>query len=173
MPTSVLYDVQPTTWQAVTSRRDVLTYTTEPLAQETEITGQILAKVWVSSTAPDTDFTLRLLRIGRDGGVRDVTAAFGRLRARYRNTEDEARPEPLRPGVPVELTVGLGYTSQVVPAGERLQLVVMGSMYPYVHPNTWEDFTDESQVMAATNTVYHDAEHPSRVILPVISGSVR
>ncbi len=61
LPAVVNYETEPGSWRMVTSRRDVLTYTTLPLDRDIEITGQILGKIWVSSTAPDTDFTMRLL----------------------------------------------------------------------------------------------------------------
>jgi putative CocE/NonD family hydrolase len=152
----------------VTSRRDVLAYTTPPLERDIEITGQILAKLWVSSTAPDTDFSMRLLDVAPDGTPSDFTSAFGILRARYRSTEEELAPQPLPPGEATELTIGLGYTSIVIKAGHRLQVFVGGSIFPYIHLNVWEPFVSMSQAVVATQTIYHDAAHPSRVILPVI-----
>jgi putative CocE/NonD family hydrolase len=155
-------------WRTVTSRRDVLVYTSAPLQTDIEITGQILAKLWVSSTAPDTDFSMRLLDVAPDGRPSNFTSALGILRARYRSTENELPPEPLPRGEATELTIGLGYTSIVIKAGHRLQVFVGGSVFPYIHLNVWEPFVSMSQAVVATQTVYHDAAHPSRVILPVI-----
>ncbi|MGD2129145.1 MAG: CocE/NonD family hydrolase [Lysobacterales bacterium] len=168
LPAQVTYETEPGSWRMVTARRDVLTYTTPPLDRDIEITGQIIGKIWVSSTAPDTDFTLRLLDLAPDGAPSDFTAAFGRLRARYRSTEHESAPQPLPRNQATELTISMGYTSNVIKAGHRLQVIVMGSVYPYVHPNTWEPFTTWSQAVPATQTIYHDANHPSHVILPLI-----
>jgi uncharacterized protein len=155
-------------WRDVTSRSDVLVYTSEPLEEDIEITGQILGRIWVSSTAPDTDFTMRLFDIAPDGTMSNFTVAPAMLRARYRSTEDEATPVPLPPGEPTELTINLGYTSYVVRAGHRLQVFVAGSIFPYVHPNVWEPFTSVSQMRPATQTVFHDERHPSRIVLPLI-----
>ncbi len=155
-------------WTLVTSRPDVLTYTTEPLERATEVTGQILAKLWISSTAPDTDFTMKVLDVNQSGVMRRLTSEPGTLRARYRNMEDLAAPAPLPRGQAVELTLSLGYTSYVVAAGHRLRVFVTSSTIPNVHPNTWEPFTSWSQAISATQTIYHDDAHPSRVILPTI-----
>lgn len=155
-------------WRAVTARRDVVVFTSEPLGRDTEITGQIIAKLWFSSSAPDTDVSMRLLDVAPDGTAHNFTVAPGMLRTRYRSTEKEPAPSPLTPGRPVELEISLGYTSYVVRAGHRLQVYVGGSVYPYVHLNTWEPFTSWSQARPATQTIHLGAKHPSRVVLPVI-----
>jgi predicted acyl esterase len=62
----------------------------------------------------------------------------------------------------------MGYTSTVIRAGHRLRVIVTGSIYPYVHLNVWEPFVSMSQAVAATQTIFHDRDHPSRVILPII-----
>lgn len=155
-------------WRIVTARRDVAVFTSEPLDRDMEITGQILARVWFSSTAPDTDISMRLLDVAPDGSIRNFTVAPGMLRTRYRSTEREQRPQPLTPGRPVELEINLGYTSYVVRAGHRLQVYAGGSVYPYVHPNTWERFDSWSQTRPATHTIHFGAKHPSRVVVPVI-----
>jgi predicted acyl esterase len=111
---------------------------------------------------------MRLLDVAPDGVPRDFMAAFGRLRARYRSTEREAAPLPLPSGEATLLKIGMGYTSNVLRAGHRLQVVIMGSVLPYVHPNVWEPFESMAQARPATNTIHHDADHPSRIVLPVI-----
>ena len=155
-------------WRTVTARRDVLTFTTEPLERAIEVTGQILGKLWVSSTAPDSDFTMRILDLDAEGRSRSMTVGFGTLRARYRSTEEHAPPAPLPKGQPTELTISLGYTSYVVPAGHRVQVVVAGSVWPNVHPNVWEPFVSMSQAVTATDQIHHEGLHASRVILPTI-----
>jgi hypothetical protein len=155
-------------WRIVTARRDVVVFTSEPLDRDMEITGQILARLWFSSTAPDTDVSMRLLDVAPDGSVRNFTVAPGMLRTRYRSTEREQRPAALTPGHPVELEISLGYTSYVVRAGHRLQVYTGGSVYPYVHLNTWEAFTSWSQARPATHTIHFGATHPSRIVLPVL-----
>lgn len=168
LPASVTYDVEPGSWRMVTSRRDVLVYTTPPLDRDIEITGQIIGKLWVSSTAPDTDFGMRLLDVAPDGAPADFTSAFGTLRARYRSTEQELPPQPLSRGEATELTINMGYTSNVIRAGHRLQVMVTSSIYPYVHLNVWEPFVSMAQAVAATQTIHHDRDRRSRVIVPLI-----
>jgi putative CocE/NonD family hydrolase len=158
-------------WRIVTARRDVAVFTSDPLERDMEITGQILARVWFSSTAPDTDVSMRLLDVAPDGAVRNFTVAPGMLRTRYRSTEREQSPAPLTPGRPVELEISLGYTSYVVRAGHRLQVYAGGSVYPYVHLNTWERFESWSQARPATHTIHFGARYPSRVVVPVIPRS--
>lgn len=157
-------------WQQVTSRPDVLAFTSAPLERETEITGHIVARLWIASTAPDTDITARLLVLDADGVAQTITAAPGVLRARYRSTERPQPPAPLKPGEPAELEISLGYTSILLPAGTRLQVIVTGSMMQGldIHPNTWEPSTSAGQAVPATQTLYHGGRHRSRIILPII-----
>ena len=157
-----------TDWRTITTRRDVAVFTSAPLERDLEITGQILAWLWITSTAPDTDVSMRLLDVAPDGTTYTLTVAPGMLRARYRSTEREAAPSPLPSGKPVELEINLGYTSYVVRAGHRLQAFVGGSTWPYVHPNTWEPFRSWDQVRPATQTIHIGASHPSRIVVGVM-----
>lgn len=157
-------------WQGVAARGDVALFTSVPLERDLEITGQILGRVWITSTAPDTDVSMRLLDVDPSGLVRNFTVAPGVIRARYRSTESETEtaPTPLPAGRPTELTINLGYTSYVVRAGHRLQVYVGGSVFPNVHPNTWEPFRSPGQAVPATQTVFLGGVHASRVVIPVI-----
>lgn len=160
----------PANWSQVTSRADVIEFTSTPLEAAIEITGHALAHLWFTSSAPDTDVTARLLAVRPDGTSFALTNAYGALRARYRNTETPQPPRPLPPGEPVELTISLGYTSIVVPAGSRLQLAIAGSMRQglTIHPNTWDLSVPSAGWVAATHSIHHSTPYPSRVILPVI-----
>ena len=157
-------------WSGVTSRADVVEFTSEPLAAPLEVTGQIVAHVWFTSSAPDTDVTARILAVRPDGSSYAVTNTYGALRTRYRSTENPQPEQRLPSGKPVELTISLGYTSIVVPAGERLQVAIAGSMRQglTIHPNVWEVSSAAATAVPATQVVHHGPEFPSRVILPVI-----
>ncbi|HYE59110.1 MAG TPA: CocE/NonD family hydrolase, partial [Rhodothermales bacterium] len=155
-------------WNLVTSRDDVLTYTSEPFERDTEITGHILAKLWVSSTAPDTDFSARVLDVDPSGKSWPLTRAPGVLRARYRNTEDPQPPRPLAPGEATELTISLGYTSYVLKPGHRLRVYVTSSVFPDLHLNTWGPFTSLSEAVTATQTLHSTRAHASRIVVPII-----
>ena len=152
----------------MTSREDVLTYTTAPFDRPTEVTGHIVAKLWISSSAPDTDFTARVLDVDPSGRMWPLTRAPGVLRARYRNTEEPQPPRPLTPGEPTELTISLGYTSYVIKPGHRLRVFVTGSIFPNVHLNVWGPFTSMTQAVTARQTVYHTRAHESKIVLPII-----
>ena len=114
--------------------------------------------------------TARILAVRPDGSSYALTNTYGALRTRYRSTEQPQPEQPLPPGKPVELTISLGYTSTVVPAGERLQIAIAGSMRQglTIHPNVWEVSSPAAQAVPATNVVHHGPDFPSRVILPVI-----
>jgi putative CocE/NonD family hydrolase len=161
----------PRDWRATSGRDDVLTFTSAALDRDTEVTGQILAHLWIESTAPDTDVTARVLDVAPDGRATQLTNAYGVVRARYRSTEMPQPPSPLPRGEPVELTISLGYTSYVVPRGHRVRLLVMGSLLQGLetHLNTWEPFRSWAQATVATQTLHHDAARPSRVVMPVVA----
>src|SRR5688572_178003 len=130
----------PADWRGVTSRADVIEFTGEPLGTPVDITGHIVAHLWFTSSAPDTDVTVRILAVRPDGSSYALTSTYGALRTRYRSTENPQPEQPLPSGKPVELTISLGYTSIVVPAGQRLQIAIAGSMRQglTIHPNVWE-----------------------------------
>lgn len=158
----------PRDQRAIDGRADVLTFQTEPLAKDTEVTGPIELVLYVSSSARDTDFTGKLVDVHPDGRAEHLTD--GILRARYRNSM--STPELLTPGVVYELHVDLWATANVFRAGHRIRLDVSSSNFPRFDRNTntgnavAADGADA--VVVAANRVYHDAEHPSHVILPLI-----
>jgi hypothetical protein len=149
----------PADWREVVTSPGVIAFTSEPLTQATEITGQVLAKMWIAADVPDTDVTVRLLAAGPSGFTRALTNAYGSLRASYRTTEIVQKPRPLTPGEPAELTINVGYTSVLVPAGDRLQVIVTGSMRQGL----------ETQDTRANVRVLHGGTHASSIVLPVIA----
>jgi uncharacterized protein len=168
-PATFVYDPRaPASIPPEDEGSEVLTFTSPPFEEDTEVTGHILLEMWATSTAPDTDFTARLFEMDADGGLRRMTAAPGVLRARYRSTEDPQDPNPLPDGEPTRLTISLGYTSYVVPAGHRLRLFVTGSLSPNLHLNVWEPFRSMEQAQAATQALFMSPDHPSRIVLPII-----
>ena len=152
----------------VEHRADVLVYSTEPLAENVEVTGPITLTLYASSSASDTDFTGKLVDVFPDG--RAIFLTDGILRARYRNSL--AEPEPLTPGEPYELGLDLSITSNVFLPGHRIRLEVSSSNFPRYdrNSNTGGVITDESasEVTVAVNRVLHGPAYPSRLILPVI-----
>lgn len=156
----------------LSARPDVLTYQTGGLAQDTEVTGRLIVKLWASSDGRDTDFTAKLVDVyppSRDypAGV-ELNVGDGIIRARYR--ESLEHPKPLTPGQPVELTFELYPTSLVFRRGHRIRLDISSSNFPRfdVNPNTGGPLGQERTRRVARNSVYHDPTHPSHIVLPVI-----
>jgi hypothetical protein len=149
-------------------RADILTYTSEPLGAPMEVTGPLRVDLWAATDAPDTDFTAVLVDVHPDG--RGWNISEGAVRARHRGT-----PTPLRAGAVYQFTVDLIATSVVLPAGHRLRLYISSSSFPEwePNPNTGRPVgTDtDADVRTARQQVFHDARHPSQVVLPVIPAS--
>lgn len=152
--------------RSVEERADVLVFTTEPLESDLEVTGPVVLKLWAATTAVDTDFTGKLVDVYPDGYARNLTD--GIIRARYRN--GTAKPERVTPGEVVEYTIDLWSTSNLFKAGHRIGLEVTSSNFPRFdrNLNTGGDLGQESEMRPAIQTIFHDAGHPSRLILPVI-----
>lgn len=156
----------------LSARNDVLVFQTPPLQKDMEVTGRLIVKLWASSNAPDTDFTAKLIDVyppNRDfpAGV-DLNIADSIVRARYRNGPGKA--ELLKPGQPYEFTIEMYPTSLVFAHGHRIRLDISSSNFPRfdINPNTGEPLNDNRRWQIAENTVYMDAQHPSRIVLPVI-----
>jgi putative CocE/NonD family hydrolase len=150
------------------ARDDVLCFSSDVLTEPLEVTGHVSLTLFASSSAPDTDFTGKLVDVFPDG--RAIYLTDGILRARYRDSL--AEPEPLTPGQPYELSLDLSVTSNVFLPGHRIRLEVSSSNFPRYdrNSNTGGVITAESadQVTVAVNRILHGPGHPSRLTLPVI-----
>ncbi len=147
-------------------RRDVLVYSTAPLKQPVEVTGPVRVVLYVSTSAPDTDFTAKLVDVSPDGGA--INLCDGILRLRYRDSLE--RPAPAQPGHVYPITIDAGVTSNEFGRGHRIRLEVSSSNFPHYdrNPNTGRTVADEKEVRRAFQTVYHDRLRPSQLLLPVI-----
>jgi len=150
----------------VAERPDVLTFLTEPLEADKVVVGPLRAHLFVSSDAADTDFTAMLLDVRPDGYRANIQDGIVRLR--YRNGRH--KPDLVKPGAVVEVDISLWSTSYVFPKGHRIALHVSSSNFPRFDRSLNDAAPPHSWTTArkATNTVYHDAEHPSFVELPVL-----
>jgi putative CocE/NonD family hydrolase len=159
----------PLDQRSVEKRRDVLVYSTPPLVSDIEVTGPIKAVLSVASTAPDTDFTVKLVDVFPTGEARNLTD--GILRMRYRDSLEGAKL--MTPGKLYKVTVDAGVTSNVFRAGHRIRLEVSSSNFPRFdrNPNTGRPIADENELRKATQTVFHDRERRSWVVLPVVPPS--
>ncbi|HMD86330.1 MAG TPA: CocE/NonD family hydrolase [Terriglobia bacterium] len=151
----------------VENREDVLVYTTPAFKQDTEVTGPVTLELYASSSAVDTDFTGKLSDVWPNGFAQNLTE--GILRGRYRTSREKA--ELMNPGEVYRLTLNLWSTSNVFLAGHKLRLEVSSSNFPRFdrNLNTGEEPGHSARMVKATNAVYHDREHPSALILPVVS----
>lgn len=152
----------------VEARPDVLVYTTAPLTEPVEVTGPITMKLWAVSSAPDTDFTAKLVDVEPSGYARNLTD--GIVRARYR--ESTARAALIEPGRVYEYTIDLWATANVFKAGHRIRLEVSSSNFPRFdrNPNTGHALGADAELRPAMQTVLHDATRPSHVVLPIVKG---
>ena len=174
---------------AVEGRPDVLVFTTPALGAPLAIIGQIEAKLWAASDRVDTDFTAKLTDVYPDG--RSMLVCDSIVKGRYRNTY--LREELLTPGEVYEFDVDLGYTAVVLAPGHRLRLALSSSSFDRfdINPNTGEGYSDHAltrsllaerlragsfpgrpeytRALVATNTMYMGREHPTQVILPVVT----
>jgi hypothetical protein len=152
--------------KAVEERADVLIYSTLALDRDTEVTGPVTLDLYASSSAVDTDFTAKLVDVWPNGYAQNLTE--GILRARYRESTSEAKP--IVPGQIYEYKIDLWSTSNVFLKGHRIRLEVSSSNFPRFdrNLNTGQPASTDSTFVKAANTVYHDAAHPSALLLPVV-----
>ncbi|MEW6046696.1 MAG: CocE/NonD family hydrolase [Bacillota bacterium] len=160
----------PDDYSAVERRDDVLVYTTPPLAEDVEVTGPIRVELYASSSAVDTDFTAKLLDVWPNGFAQRL--CDGIVRCRYREGMD--RVVWMEPGRIYPLTIDLWNTSQVFKKGHAIRLEISSSAFPKYdrNLNTGGDLAAETRMVVAHQTVYHDREHPSCVILPIIPAAI-
>jgi len=152
--------------RSVEARSDVLVYSTPTLDADMEVTGPVTLDLFASSTAVDTDFTAKLVDVGPDGFAQNMTE--GILRARYRDST--TRASLIEPGKVIEYKISLWSTSNVFLKGHRIRVEVSSSNFPRFdrNLNTGKPASDSQTAVKATNTILHDVDHPSALILPVV-----
>lgn len=156
----------------LSARRDVLVFQTKPLEADLEVTGEIEVRLFASSSAIDTDFTAKLLDVyppsaDWPGGF-DLNIGDGIVRGRFR--ESLKQEALMKPGEVYEFTIKLYPTSNVFKKGHRIRVDISSSNFPRfdVNPNTGEPLNRHRMLKVADQTIYHDAAHPSHILLPVI-----
>jgi putative CocE/NonD family hydrolase len=168
---------RPRFWQCnddspFSSRPDVLVFQTPPLANDIEVTGRLIVNLWASTDGRDTDFTAKLIDVYPpdadfpDGVALNISDSIAR--GRYRKGPGKA--ELLTPGLSHEFTFEMYPTSLLVKRGHRIRLDISSSNFPRFdgNRNTGERLNANTQWRIATNTIYMDQQHPSRITLPVI-----
>ena len=156
----------PRDQRSVENRDDVLVYSSGPLTQDLEVTGPVTVSLFIKSTAVDTDFTGKLVDVGPDGFAKDLTE--GIFRMRYR--ESPEHQVLMNPGQIYEITLDLWATANVFLKGHTLRLEISSSNFPRFdrNLNTGEAIQFARTAVSAANTVLHDSEHPSALVLPIL-----
>jgi ankyrin repeat protein len=157
--------------RSLAKRQDILVYQTEPLSERMEVTGNPVVELYAASSAPDTDWFVRLIDVHPDGLARDVS--MGMVRARYRYSP--AKPELLTPGEVVKYTIRMRPTSNAFLPGHRIRLDITSSDFPWYdrNHNTAADQNADAALVAAKQTIYHGGERATRIILPRIPDTMR
>jgi len=159
-------------WLPLRARRDVVVFQTAPLTEDVVVVGPLEVVLYVSSTAVDTDFTAKLVDVyppsmdfpsGFDMNISDAL-----VRASYR--DDRHTRDLIEPGRIYKLTIRPFPTANVFRKGHRIRVDISSSNFPRfdVNPNTGEPLGRNRRMITADNTIYHDADHPSHIVLPVM-----
>jgi len=150
----------------VEARADVLLYTSAPLEQDMEVTGPLRVILFVSSSAKDTDFTVKLVDVNPDGSSFNIQDSI--LRARYRDGYD--KQIFMEPGGVYKLDIDLHATGNVFLTGPRIRLPISSSNFPRFvrNLNTGGNNYDETEWVVANNTIHHTVKYASHIILPVV-----
>ncbi|MBX6378811.1 MAG: CocE/NonD family hydrolase, partial [Clostridia bacterium] len=153
--------------RAIEERQDVLVYTSSPLERDLPVMGPVQVRLFVTTSARDTDFTAKLVDVYPEGRAINITD--GILRLRHRNGTD--REEFAEPGRIYEITIDLWYTAHVFKAGHRIRLEVSSSNFPRFdrNLNTGGPLGAEREGAVAVQHVYHDVHRPSALVLRVMS----
>jgi putative CocE/NonD family hydrolase len=156
----------PDDYRPVERRDDVLVYSTEPVADDTEVTGPISVRLFAASSALDTDFTAKLLDVWPDGYAQRL--CDGMVRARFR--EGMEHPSPIEPGRVYAYDINCWNTCQLFKKGHRIRLEIASSGFPKYdrNPNTGAPLGKSAETRIAEQTIYHDREHSSYLQLPIV-----
>ena len=153
------------------SRDDVLTFQTEELEIDTEVTGPINVKLWIASSAKDTDFTVKLIDLFPstdeyvEGLAINITDSI--MRTRFRNGWE--KEELMEPGTPYLIEFDLFPTSNIFKTGHRIRIDISSSNWPRfdVNNNTGGKIGIDKSYICAEQTIYHNQIMPSSIILPI------
>jgi uncharacterized protein len=150
----------------VEARKDVLVYSTSSLQKPVTIAGPVEVVLYVSSSAQDTDFMVKLVDVYPDGKAINLTQdAF---RARYREGFD--KKVLMQPGKVYKISLSEMVTAIRFPKGHRIRLDIASSNFPLFdrNLNTGRNNYDETTWVVAENSIHHGPHYPSHVVLPVL-----
>jgi putative CocE/NonD family hydrolase len=152
----------------VEQRDDVVVYSSSALDAPVEVTGPISVILHASTSGRDTDFIAKLCDVWPDG--RSLLLSEGVLRARFR--EGFAHEVLVEPDRPYEYRIDLVATSNLFRAGHRIRVAITSSSFPRLdrNANTGAPLGTDgpNDLQAARQTIYHDSDRPSRLLLAVV-----
>ncbi|MHB2029832.1 MAG: CocE/NonD family hydrolase [Acidimicrobiales bacterium] len=148
----------PADQRELQDRSDVLTYSSDVILDDLEVTGFVSVELWVTTSALSTDFTACLVDVWPGGRAISVCDGIRRL------------PPTDVDSTPRKIVIDLGATSQVFKQGHRIRLSVSSSNFPRFdpNPNTGARSFDSDGYVVARQHVFHGAEWKSRILLPTI-----
>lgn len=157
----------PADQSSIEKRRDILTFTSDPLEEDIEVTGNLSAKIYFASTQPDTDIVVRLTDVYPDG--RSILISDGGYRIGLLCYQQEGLPK-FNPNEPIEVDVDLGATSIVLAKGHSIRISVSSSNYPRYEKNMNVGVlgSNSGKFNLTSNGVYMGELHPSSVTLPIV-----
>jgi hypothetical protein len=149
-------------------RDDVLVYTSAPLDQDMAVIGPVAVKLWAKSSARDTDFTAKLVDVHLDGYAHNVLDRI--VRARYR-WGSKLPPSLIQPGKAYQYTIDLGNAGSIFRKGHRIRVEISSSNFPHYarNLNTGRSNEQDDRIEVARQTVLHDDDHASHLLLPVVA----
>jgi len=156
-------------YRALVGQKDVLTFDSEPMKEDLEVTGPIKAEMYASADVKDFDLWVRLLDVAPDGTAFNLMSpGLDVLRASYR--DETLEPELLQPGKIYRLDLNGMLTSNVFLKGHRIRVQISGAFYPHFSRNLQTGLSEivSSESKAGKITIHHDSGHRSRIVLPVI-----
>jgi hypothetical protein len=158
-------------------RPDVLSWETEPLAEDVTITGRLTAKLFASTTGTDSDWVVKLIDVYPEGypaepsmGGYQLMIANDVFRGRFRKSFE--RPEALVPGEVAEFTIDLHTADHRFLKGHRIMVQVQSTWFPLIdrNPQTFVENIFQakaSDYRPATQRVYRSKDHATCIVLPV------
>lgn len=170
-PDHYTYDpADPTPDDLGEERKDALVYLTAPFEKAYTMAGPLEAVIFAATSARDTDWIVHVMDVDAEAHTKALCAwSGGRLRARYRVSA--SKPRAIEPGKIYKYTIDLWQTGITIAAGHRLRVEIASAAFPIFdrNLNTGGNNETETKYVKAEQTIYHDALHPSHIVLPSIS----
>tara|TARA_B100000768_G_scaffold182038_1_gene208706 strand:+ start:424 stop:2409 length:1986 start_codon:yes stop_codon:yes gene_type:complete len=152
--------------QDMEARNDILVYTTEVLEHDTEVSGFINSKLYVSSDVKDTDVTIKLVDVYPDGSAFNLDETIQRVRYR----EGYEKEVFMEQGNVYEVNLTPLSTSNMFKKGHRIRIEISSSNFPRFarNLNTGGNNYDEKIGVTANNTIHHSSKYPSQIQIPIV-----